>query len=235
MGRHFVFRVEFVKFQARLCFCYAFYLLMSLKVLLYHCWMKTNAGWCFSGSGCLFLWELFFSVYSCFSCFVETDIFPSLHHIFVPLSSYQMAEKKIYCVSLHISTTPYPVSEGFQCITNKYTNRFMGIWAAKPMHCASRPGLFYFFIINCTCILFYIPKELPDVMCTVCMMGGMLISFTVQMHPLLTLLSQGTSGSHQMGDICDLLDVCPCFSSSYSEEEHTLKNVIHVMIAFCWI
>lgn len=42
-------------------------------------------------------------------------------------------------------------------------------------------------------------------------MGGMLISFTVQMHPLLTVHSQGTSGSHQMGDICVLLDVCPCF------------------------
>lgn len=160
---------------------------MSLKVLLYHCWIKTSAGWCFSGSGCLFLCELFYGVCSCFSCFVETDIFPSPRHIFVSLSSYQMAENKIHCVSWHIFTTLYPVSEGFHCITNKYST-WMDLWgydAAKPMHlykcCSTKaPTIqlqsfnfinFLKYFIYCTGILFCTPKELPDVMCTVCTDG----------------------------------------------------------------
>lgn len=180
MGRHFVFRAKLAKFQARLCLCHAFHLLMSPKVLLYHCRMKTSAGWC-SGPGCLFLCELFYCICPYFSCFVETDIFPSPHHIFISLSSYQMAENKIHCVSWHISTTPYPESEGFQCITN----RFMGIWCQKTyafiqelFHKSTTcPALkfllllLYIYIINCTHILFCIPKELPDVMCSVCTDG----------------------------------------------------------------
>lgn len=95
-----------------------------------------------------------------------------------------MTENEINCVSWHISITVYPVSEFFQCITNKDMNRFMVIWCSKTHafiqatfhNSINHPALkflflCFFFFISCKHLLFCAPKELPDVMCTVCADG----------------------------------------------------------------
>lgn len=132
MERHFDFRAKMAKFQTHLCFYRIFTQLCHSK---YHCRHsslgnekeRVESDFFFLDLAFCFYVGFFYGISSCSCCFVKTDTFPLPRHIFASLSSYQMTENEINCVSWHISITLYPVSEFFQCITNEDMNRFMGI------------------------------------------------------------------------------------------------------------
>lgn len=130
IGRHFVFRGQAAEFQTRLRLCRAFALLCHSNPPLFFFFALGFSLAALSGTGNesarsdVFLAAAFLllmrALFHCvcyvrlrFARFVEIDTFPKLRarlSLRRAISSYQMIEKKINCISWHFSIMPSPVS-----------------------------------------------------------------------------------------------------------------------------